>query len=93
MITTTKPAPIYFDLRAAEAAEDREENGADLLPGDRELIDALDGYRSQEWDNYWLPIYEAEYQERLAVWLATQCPACEDGGTGDVCDECAEEEL
>jgi hypothetical protein len=78
--------PVYFDLRAAEAAEDRQENGVDLLPGDRELIDALEGYRQQQWDNYW----PAEEHARLAAWLATQCPACEDGATGALCDECAE---
>lgn len=90
MTTPTKPAPVYFNLRAAEAAEDRQENGVDLLPGDRELITALDGYRQQEWGNYWTPIYEADDKARLDEWLTTQCPACEDGGTGDVCDGCAE---
>ena len=85
-------APIYFNLAAAEAAEDREENGANPLPGDRELIDTLDGYRQQQWDNYWQPIWEAEYQARLAEWLAGQCPTCEDGGTGEACDEHADDE-
>lgn len=79
-------APVYFNLRAAEAAEDREENGADLLPGDRELIDALDGWRGQEWNKYWQPIWAAEEKTRLTEWLATQCPGCEDGGTGEQCD-------
>lgn len=83
----TAPTPVYFNLAAAEAAEDREENGADLLPGDRELIAALDGYRSQQWDAYWEPIEAAEDAARLADWLATQCPGCEDGGTGEPCDE------
>jgi hypothetical protein len=83
----TAPALIYFNLAAAEAAEDREENGVDLLPGDRKLIDALDGWRSQQWDAYWQPIWEAEDKARLAEWLATQCGDCEDGGTGELCDE------
>jgi hypothetical protein len=67
-------AAIRFDLAAAEAAEDREENGADLLPGDRALIDALDGWRQQEWDRYW------------AKWLTGQCGGCHFGGTGAPCD-------
>jgi hypothetical protein len=77
--------PTYFSLRAAEAAEDRDENGADLLPGDRELIIALDGYRSQEWDAYWEPIEAAQDAERERLWLTQQCPGCEDGGTGEPC--------
>lgn len=84
-------APVYFNLAAAEAAEDREENGADLLPGDKELIATLDAYRQQEWDRYWQPIWGAEEKTRLADWLAAQCPACEDGGMGPLCDDCAEE--
>jgi hypothetical protein len=85
-------APITFNLAAAEAAEGREENGVDLLPGDRQLIDALDGWRGQQWDAYWQPIWEADDKARLAEWLANQCPACEDGGTGPVCDGCADDE-
>lgn len=83
--------PIYFNLREAEAAEDREENGADLLPGDKDLIAALDGYRQQEWDKYWIPIENAEYKARLAEWLSDKCPACEEGGTGPACDEHSDE--
>lgn len=80
-------APIYFSLREAEAAEDRAENGVDPQPGDKELITALEGYRQQQWDNYWIPIHKAEYERQLAEWLATQCPGCEDGGTAEPCDE------
>jgi hypothetical protein len=80
-------AAIIFDLAAAQAAEDREENGADLLPGDRELIDALDGWRAQQWDAYWEPIHRAEEAEQNRLWLTQQCEGCEDGGTGEWCDE------
>ncbi len=78
---------INFDLAAAEAAEDREENGADLLPGDRELIAALDGWRAQQWDAYWEPIHQADAAEQNRLWLTQQCPGCEDGGGGEPCTE------
>ncbi|MGX6605598.1 hypothetical protein ACWKSP_26220 [Micromonosporaceae bacterium Da 78-11] len=79
-------APILFDLSAALEAVARDEEGVDLLPGDRELIAAHEGFCQQEWD---------AFQDRcaatdLADWLADQCPAHEDGGRGPVCDECAE---
>jgi hypothetical protein len=77
-------APVYFDLRRAEEAEDREENGADLLPGDRALIDALEGYRQQGWANFWAE----DDARRLADWLATQCRIHVEGGTGPECDDC-----
>ena len=80
-------APVYFNLAAAEAAEDRDENGADLLPGDQELIAALDGYRQQEQARYWQPIWEAEAAEQNRLWLTQQCPGCEEGGSGEPCDE------
>lgn len=86
-MTSTKPETVYFNLAAAEAAEDREENGADPLPGDKELITALDGYRGQQWDAYWEPIWQAEGAEDRRLWLSQQCPGCEDGGTGEPCDE------
>lgn len=76
-----------FNLADAEAAEDREENGAKPQPGDRELVEALDGWRGQAWDAYWQPIWEAEAREQNRLWLTQQCPGCEDGGTGEPCDE------
>lgn len=79
--------PIYFDLAAAEAAEDREENDAKPLPGDTDLIKALDGYRGQQWDAYWEPIWQAEDAENRRLWLSQQCGGCEDGGTGEPCGE------
>lgn len=78
---------ITFNMAAAEAAEDRAENGADPLPGDKALIEALDGWRGQQWDAYWEPVYQAEADEQNRLWLAQQCPGCEDGGTGEWCDE------
>ncbi len=80
-------APITFDLAAAEAAEDRAENGAKPMPGDRVLVEALDGYRSQCWDAYWQPIWAANDAEQTRLWLTQQCPGCETGGTGDVCGQ------
>lgn len=76
---------VYFNLAQAESAEDREENGADPLPGDPELIAALDGWRGQQWDAYWDPIHRAEAEEQNRLWLTQQCPGCEDGGTGEPC--------
>jgi hypothetical protein len=80
----TAPSPVYFDLRRAEEAEDREENGAALLPGDRELITALDGYRQNDWATYW----SEQDARQLADWLAAQCRIHVEGGTGPECDDC-----
>lgn len=74
-----------FNLAAAEAAEDREEDGANPLPGDRELVKALDGFRSQQWDAYWQPIWAADAREQNRLWLAQQCPGCEDGESAEPC--------
>jgi hypothetical protein len=79
--------PVYFDLAAAQAAEDRDENGAELLPGDRDLIDTLDRYLQEQWDAYWQPIWAAETRVQNRLWLTQQCPGCEDGGSGEPCDE------
>lgn len=80
-------APVYFNLSAAQDAQARADEGVDLLPGDKELMAAYEGFLQQEWDRYW----EVDEQARLADWLAEQCPACEDGGMGPLCDDCAEE--
>jgi hypothetical protein len=79
---------ITFNLPAAQEALARSDEGVDALPGDAELIAAYEGYCQQEQDRYEYACYEAE----RAAWLADQCPACEDGGTGPVCDECADDE-
>lgn len=78
---------ITFNMADAQAAEDRAENAAEPLPGDKELIEALDGWRGQQWDAYWEPIHQAEAAEQNRLWLTQQCPSCEDGGTGVWCDE------
>lgn len=82
----TAPA-VVFDLAAAQQAEDRAENGASPLPGDRELIAALDGWRQQQWDTYWEPIHRAQEAEQTRLWLTQQCGGCEPGGTGEPCVE------
>ncbi|MEU4558599.1 hypothetical protein AB0F72_09415 [Actinoplanes sp. NPDC023936] len=56
------------------------------LPGDAEIA-AVFELHCQWADADYLARRDAE---TLADWLAEQCPAHEDGGTGDVCDECAE---
>ena len=78
--------PILFDLTAAQEAVARDEEGVTLLPGDKDLIAAYEGFCQQEWDAF----QDRRDAADLASWLATQCPACEEGGTGEVCDECAE---
>lgn len=80
-------APVSFNLSAAQDAQARADEGVDPLPGDKDLIATFDNFLQQEWDRYWEPIKSAEN----AAWLAEQCRACEDGGTGPLCDDCAEE--
>lgn len=77
-------APVVFSLPAAQNALARSDEGAESLPGDAGLIAAYEGYCQQEWDRYKAEHGDAEY----SAWLADQCPACEDGGTGPVCDDC-----
>lgn len=75
---------IRFNLRAAEEAVARDEEGVDLLPGDTELIDIYEKFCQQEH----AALEERIYADERARWLATQCPVCVDGGTGPECDEC-----
>jgi hypothetical protein len=86
--TTDAPAPpravpVRFNLSAAQSAVARDEEGVDLLPGDQELIDAYEAYCQQEYERFQQQVWDAE----RAAWLSRQCPDCEDGGTGEVCDE------
>ena len=78
-------SPVVFDLNSAQDALARSDEGVKALPGDVELITALEGFHSQEWDRF----QDACDQADRAVWLAAQCVVCgPDGSTGDVCDEC-----
>lgn len=71
-------APTRFDLSAAYSAQSRSDDGIALLPGDVELIAALEGWCQQGSDRF-------EY----AAWLAEQCTACGPAGSsGSPCDEC-----
>ena len=56
------------------------------LPGDDEIADVFD--RHCDWE--YLRLDDLRRRDELADWLAGQCPACEDGGTGEVCDDCAD---
>lgn len=80
--TITRPA-IRFSIFTAADALARSDHGADPLPDDKILIAQYDGYCQQEWDRY----QEAEYEAERAKWLATKCPDCEPGGTGEKCDD------
>lgn len=80
--------PIYFDVAAAQNALARADEGVDLLPGDGELIDIYERYCQQEQLRFDDQCRRAE-QER---WLADQCPSHVEGGGGDVCDDCGEDE-
>lgn len=82
---------VVFDLKAAEAAHGRAEEGADPLPGDTELVAAYDGWLSQEWDRYWEPIWRADAAAEESAWLAGQCRYCgPEGSTGPDCGDCPE---
>jgi hypothetical protein len=74
---------VRFDLAAAQDALARSDEGADPQPGDRELIDAYEGWCQQEYERFQQQVWDAEQ----AAWLSQQCPGCEDGGTGEVCDD------
>jgi hypothetical protein len=76
-------APIHFSIADAQDALARSDEGEKVLPGDAELIAAYEGFCQQEQDRREYAYYEAE----RAAWLATQCPGCEDGGTGEPCDD------
>jgi hypothetical protein len=56
------------------------------LPGDAEIARIFDEHAN--WEH--LRLDDARRQQEYADWLAEQCPACEEGGTGPVCDECAD---
>lgn len=72
-------------MTAALDAIARLDDGLEL-PGDRELAEVFDRHCGWEADR----LDDARRQSEFADWLTTQCPAREEGGTGPVCDECAE---
>ncbi len=76
-------APIHIDVTAAQAALDRSDFGDPPLPGDAELIAALDGYLQAVADER----LERTAAEERREWLASRCGGCEPGGTGEACDE------
>jgi hypothetical protein len=80
-------APVVFNLQSAQEALARSDDGADPLPGDASLIDAHEVFCQQEQDRLDAELLFCTQTE----WLALQCPACEEGGTGPVCDECCDE--
>ncbi len=76
-------APIHIDVAAAQDALARSDFGLPPLSGDDDLIAAYDRY---------LQAAEDEYRERVAAaerveWLASQCGGCDEGGTGEACDD------
>jgi hypothetical protein len=73
---------VTFNLAAAEAAEGRYESGKVPLPGDRDLVEALDSWRSV--GNY--RFERLCEQQRRQAWLAGQCPECEPDAYGPECD-------
>lgn len=75
---------LIFDLTAAQDALYRSNYGIQARPGDAELIAAYEGYCQQDHDRFERKQWDRERRE----WLATQCPDCEPGGTGEQCDDC-----
>ncbi len=56
-------------------------------PADAEITRIFDEHC--QWEH--LRLDDARRQQEYADWLAEQCPACKEGGTGPVCDGCAVE--
>lgn len=76
---------IRFDFEAAYAAQSRSDDGDTLLPGDAELIEALEFYCNQS--HYEFEI--ARYAQEQDDYFASQCAACgPEGSTGPVCEDC-----
>jgi hypothetical protein len=67
---------------AAQDALARLDDGIPL-PGDQALADAYDRYCQQSW----LVLDDQRREVEYTAWLAGQCPVCEEGGTGPVCDD------
>jgi hypothetical protein len=72
-----------LDLSAAADALHRLDNNTPR-PGDADLAAAFERLCRQQQEVFEDHIREAEH----ALWLAEQCPVCEEGGTGPECDEC-----
>jgi hypothetical protein len=72
-----------LDLSAAADARLRLDEGI-ARPGDADLAAAFERHCRQQQEVFEDRIREAEY----ALWLAEQCPICEEGGGGPECDGC-----
>lgn len=68
---------------AARDALARSDEGCDPLPGDPDLIAEYERLCQEAWDRF----QHAQQEADRAQWLASQCGGCEEGGTGEACDE------
>lgn len=76
-------AVITFNLAAAQDAQARLDEGV-TLPGDEALAEQYEQYNQAAG----LDFQDACWRAEREAWLATQCPSCEPGGKGPLCDEC-----
>jgi hypothetical protein len=73
---------VRFDLAAAQDAANRLDGYGAVQPGDDAMAAQYEAYCQQEYERFQQQVWDAE----RAAWLSQQCPGCEDGGTGEVCD-------
>jgi hypothetical protein len=72
-----------LDLSAAVDARIRLDEGI-ARPGDADLAEKFERHCRQQQEVFEDRIREAEH----ALWLAEQCPVCEEGAGGPECDTC-----
>jgi hypothetical protein len=82
----TTPNVIRFNLAEAQEAQNRLDDGIGR-DGDEALAAVYEAFLQQEQDKY----QHAEYERERAAWLATQCPVCQEGASGGLCDEHADD--
>jgi hypothetical protein len=83
----TTPNVVRFNLAEAQEACNRLDDGIGR-DGDEVLAATYEAYLQQERDRW----EHAEDEAARQRWLARQCPVCQEGGSGGLCDEHAVED-